>query len=141
MAGIKYNAHGATVEVDGDAVEGIVSIEIGGGQTGEAEITDSTSSGVREYVAGLSDSGQLTLEMRHVPGAPGQENLRTLRASRDVVEVVVTLPASASDSAETFTLTFDAYVQSFDYSLPTAEDAAAMATCSLRVTGDVAEES
>jgi hypothetical protein len=139
MAGQKYSAHGASVMVDSVDVEGLVNIEVGGGSTGEAETTDSDSGGVREFVAGLSDSGQLTLELRHIPGATGQANLRTLKTSREVVEVVVTLPPSATTDSLEGTLTFDAYVQTFDYSLPTAEDAAAAATCTLRISGAVVE--
>lgn len=139
MAGIKYSAHGTVVTVDSVQVTGLTSISIGGGSVGEAETTDSDSGGVREFVAGLSDSGQLTLELRHIPGDAGQANLRTLKTSRVVVEVVVTLPATATDATEDATLTFDAYVQTFDYELPTAEDQAASATCTLRISGAVSE--
>jgi hypothetical protein len=139
MAGQKYSAHGTTVTVDSVTVPGIISISIGGGSVGEAETTDSDSSGVREFVAGLADSGQLSLEIRHIPGHAGQANLRTLKASRAVVECVVTLPDAATDDTLVGTLTFDAYVQTFDYELPTAEDQAASATCTLRISGAVAE--
>ena len=135
MPGIKYSPHGTTVSVDSVDVDGLTNISIGDGGVGEAETTDSDSQGVREFVAGLSDSGELTLEMRHIPGSTGQANLRTLKASRTVVEVVVTLPDSATDNSDVGTITFDAYVRTFTYELPTAEDAAGSCTSTLRVTG------
>lgn len=139
MPGQKYSPHGTTVTVDSVAVEGLTNIGVGDGGVGEAETTDTNSGGVREFVAGLSDPGELTLEMRHIPGATGQANLRTLKASRAVVEVVVTLPASATDDSTVATITFDAYVRTFEYDLPTAEDQAGMATCVLRKTGSTVE--
>lgn len=139
MAGIRYSAHGTTVTVNSVAVEGITSIAIGGGSAGEAETTDSDSGGIREYVRGLQDRGQLTLEMRHYPAEAGQANLRTLQAAGTTVPVVVTLPASATDDATTATLSFNAFVQTFDYNLPTAEDAAATVTAVLRVSGNIVE--
>jgi hypothetical protein len=139
MAGIKYSPHGATVSVDSVDIEGITNISVGGGDVGEAETTDSDSAGVREYVAGLSDSGEVTIEMRHVPGATGQANLRTLKASRAIVECEIALPPSATDDSEVGTLTFDCYVRGFDWEFPTAEDAAGSATCVLRVTGAITE--
>lgn len=139
MAGQKYSAHGLTVSVDSVQVTGLVNVTVGGGSTGEAETTDSDSGGVREFVRGLSDSGQLSLEMRHIPGDSGQANLRTLKASGATVEIEITLPDSATDSSDVGTLTFDGFVQNFDYDLPTAEDQAAMATSNIRISGDVTE--
>ena len=139
MPGQKFSPHGTTVAVNSVDVEGIVNIELTGGDVGEAETTDSASAGVREYVAGLSDSGELTLELRYIPGATGQLNLQTLKASRAIVEVVITLPDAATDDSDVATLTFDAYVRTFDWSLPTAEDEAGMATAVLRVTGGISE--
>lgn len=139
MAGQKYSPHGAGVTVDSVDVEGLTNISVGDGGVGEAETTDSDSGGVREFVAGLSDPGELTLEMRHIPGATGQTNLRTLKSSRTVVEIVVTLPASATDDSTVGTITFDGYVRTFEYELPTAEDAAGMVTCVIRKTGATVE--
>lgn len=139
MAGQKYSPHGTTVTVDSVAVEGITNISLSGGTVGEAETTDTNSGRVREYVAGLSDSGEMTLELRHVPGAAGQTNLQTLKAAGTVVEIVITLPDSATDDTEVGTLTFDGYVSGFDWALPTAEDAAASATATIRVTGPITE--
>jgi len=139
MAGQKYSPHGTGVSVDSVDIEGITNISVGGGDVGEAETTDSDSNRVREYVAGLADSGEVTIEMRHVPGAIGQANLRTLKASGAIVEAVITLPPAATDDSEIATLTFDCYVRSFDWELPTAEDAAGSATVVLRVTGAITE--
>lgn len=139
MAGIRYNAHGTVVTVDAIAVEGITNITIGGGQAGESETTDSDDGGIRTFVRGLQDRGTMTLEMRHYPAEAGQANLRTLQASGAEVPIVVTLPASATDDITTATLSFNAFVQTFDYNLSTAEDEAATVTSQLRVTGNITE--
>lgn len=139
MPGQKYSPHGTTVTVDSVTVEGIVNISLAGGDVGEAEITDTDSGGVREFLAGLSDSGEMTLELRHIPGATGQANLQTLKAARTTVEIVVTLPASATDDSTVGTLTFDGYVRTFDWELPTAEDEAGSITSVIRATGAVTE--
>lgn len=139
MAGQKYSAHGLTILVDSVQVTGLVNVTIGGGTTGEAETTDSDSGGVREFVRGLSDSGQLGLEMRHIPGDTGQANLRTLKAAGTTVECEVTLPSGATDDSTVGTLTFDGFVQNFDWDLPTAEDQAAMVSANIRISGDVTE--
>jgi len=123
------------VTADSVQVEGLVSIGLPDETVGEAETTDSDSGGVREFVAGLADSGELQLEMRHIPGATGQDNLRTLKASRAVVEFIITLPASATDDSTVGTVTFDGYVNGLGGELPVAEDAAAMFTASVRVSG------
>lgn len=139
MAGQKYSAHGLTITVDSVTITGLVNVTIGGGGTGEAETTDSDSGGVREFVRGLSDSGQLSLEMRHIPGDSGQANLRTLKSAGTTVEVEITLPTSATTDSAVGTLTFDGFVQNFDYDLPTAEDQAAMVTANIRISGDITE--
>lgn len=139
MAGQKYSPHGTTVTVDSVTVEGIVNISVSGGDIGEAETTDTDSGGVREYVAGLSDSGEMTLELRHIPGATGQTNLQSLKTARTTVEIVVTLPDAATDDSQVGTLTFDGYVRTFDWELPTAEDEAGSVTCVIRATGAVTE--
>lgn len=139
MAGIPYNPHGTVVTVDSVQVEGVRDIQIGGGQTGEADTTDSDSGGSRSFVRGLGDNGQMTLDLVHYPAEAGQANLRTLKASGTVVAVVVTLPALATDDATTATITFNAFVQDFTWSLPTAEDEIGSAVATLRVVSDPVE--
>jgi hypothetical protein len=139
MAGQKFFAHGMTITVDSVAVEGLESIELDDGEVDEVETTDSNSQRVREYVAGLGDSGELTMQLRYIPGATGQANLRTLKAAGTTVEAVITLPDSATDDSLVGTLTFDCWVRRFARSLPAVENTAAMATCVLRLTGSVAE--
>lgn len=139
MAGQRFSAHGATITVDSVNVEGLVSITLPDETVGEAEITASDSGGSREFLAGLSDNGELGLEMRYIPGATGQANLRTLKAARTTVEIVITLPDSATDDSAVGTLTFDGYVNGIGGSLPVAEDEAAMMTASIRVSGDITE--
>jgi hypothetical protein len=139
VAGIKFFAHGTVVSVNSVDVEGIVNISLPGGDVDEVETTDSDSNRVREYVAGLSDSGVMTMEMRYIPGATGQGNLQTLKAAGTTVENVNTLPASSTSDSDVATLTFDGYVRTFDRELPTVEGAAASATSEIRVTGAIAE--
>lgn len=139
MAGQKFSAHGTTITVDSIGVEGLTAITLPDETVGEAEITDSSSAGEREFIAGLSDNGELGLEMRYIPGAAGQANLRALKVARTTIEVVITLPGSATDDSAVGTITFDGYVNGIGGSLPTAEDEAAMMTASIRVSGAITE--
>lgn len=139
MAGQKFSAHGTEVTVDSVKVEGLVAITLPDETVGEAEVTDSDSGGSREFIAGLSDNGELQLEMRYIPGAAGQANLRALKASRENVEIVITLPDAATDDSEVGTITFDGYVNGIGGSLPVAEDEAATMTASIRVSGEITE--
>lgn len=134
----KFLAHGATVTYDGTAVGGLTAIDFPGFSKGEVDMTDSDSGGFLEHVAGLIDLGELGLEMRADMEDAGQQKLRDDSHDPDAgakaVVLVVTEPATGVAN-----FTFNAFVTAWENSLPTADDEAAEASCTLRVSGDVTE--
>lgn len=136
MAGLRFMAHGTTIEVDSVQLSGVVSISLPSRSRGEAEITDGDSNFAREFVAGLVDGGTVDLELRFIPGDAGQQVLiENMGLASAVVEVVVTLPSQATDDSAVGTIIFDAFVNGDGGNLPLADDEAASYTASLRVSG------
>lgn len=143
MAGQKFWAHGATITFDSNDVGGVMNISGPSETAEEVDITDNDSSGVREFVKGMRDSGTLNLECHYIAGDVGQAALRTnyeTASSQDnTKEVVITAPSGASDSSEVLTLTFDAYVQDITNEFPQTGNESAKRTFVLRVSGGVTE--
>lgn len=134
----KFYAHGTAVTFNSVTIGGIASISLPSQTKGEVETTAHDSNNVREFVAGLRDSGTVTLEMRMDPDDAGQDELRTNydAAGNTTQEVVITLPSAASASG-TVTFTFDAFVQEISGDLPGDTEEAASLSVTLRVTGAV----
>lgn len=134
----KFFAHGTTVEFNSVEIGGIQTISLPSQTKGEVETTAHDSNNVREFIAGLRDSGTVTLEMRQDPDDAGQDELRSNydASGNTLVTVVITLPSSATASG-TATYTFDAYVQELGGDLPGDTEEAASLTATLRVSGAV----
>lgn len=139
MAGIRFWSHGTTVTFNSVDIEGIESIEVSGQTTEEVEVTDNDSGGDEELLAGLRRGGLMTLNCRQLPGSTGQDSLRTARGAGTVAEVVITLPASATDDATTATMTFDAFVTEITNTYPQVSNEPAMVNYTFKVTGGVTE--
>ena len=137
----KYIGHGTAVTINSIALGGLVSVGIPEQTKGEAETTDSDSGNVREFIAGLRDSGQMEITVRHDPDDVGQQEIESNYAAApgsEIVEFVITLPDAATGSSGSRTYTFDGYVQtSLSGDLELADDVAAELTCTVRVTGAV----
>jgi predicted secreted protein len=131
------SAHGSTVSFDSELIGGLTTIGLPDEEKEEIEITSHDSQGVREFVAGLRDSGTATLGMRLIPGNAGQDALRTNynATGNPTVEVVITLPAQAGIGQ--LMLTFNAYCSSLGGGLP--YDDAAERSAGLRISGAVTE--
>lgn len=143
MAGLRFWAHGTTVDFDSVAVGGMVAISGPDETTEEIEITDSDSGGDEELIPGLRRGGTVTLECRYIPGDAGQVALREARAlgAGQVSEVVITLPDSATSDSDVATITFDAFVTSISRTLPLVAGEPAGVSFGLKVTGGVTDSS
>lgn len=138
MAGQAFLPHGTTVTFDGDDIGGLNSIGLPDESRGDVEVTDNDSGGSREYLPGLREPGTIALEGRIIPGDVGQDRLRTNKDTEDQPkEVVITLPASATDDSTVVTYTFDAYVSALGGDLPQDSDDPGQFTATLKVTGAV----
>ena len=100
------------------------------GFDGSAAEIDTTHLGstAKEYLMGLQDFGNLTLESNYLPADAGQVKLRTAKASREVQDFKIEF----SDSS---TATFQAYVLSA--SISGGVDAKVDTSFNLRITGNV----
>lgn len=137
----KYIGHGTTLSINSVLIGGLVSVGVPEQTKGEAEVTDSDSGNVREFIAGLRDSGSMELTVRHDPDDAGQQEIESNYAATpgsEIVEFVITLPDAATSNGGSRTYTFDGYVQtSLAGDLELADDTAAELTCTVRVTGAV----
>ena len=109
----KYLPHGTTVSIGGTAIGGLIAVAIPERTKGEAETTDSDSSGDREYFPGIREGGTVELTFRHDPDDAGQTQLETnydADGSSAIEEIIITLPSSATTASGGRTYTFDGFV-------------------------------
>lgn len=140
MAGQKFWAHGTTVTIDGVDIGGLSSIGVPEETRGDVETTDNKSGGDREFLPGLRDGGTVTFEGRKIPGDLGQDRCRTnYQADAEVVEVIITLPAAATNDSTTATITFDVYVNGFGGDLPQDADEPGQWSVTMKITSKVTE--
>ncbi len=77
------------------------------GQAADIDVT-SFDSTAREYLAGLSEEGNISLDINSYPSDLGQLEMRDAKATRDMRSMTIKL----TDTSTT-TLVFDGYVKSF----------------------------
>lgn len=119
---------GASPEVFTTIAE-INSIDGPGGQANEIDVTD-LSSTAKEYLIGLQDEGDVTLEINYIPQNTQHAQLRSDKASATQRNYRITF----TDSPAT-TWTFAAYVKGF--SISNSVDDRTVASVVLRVTGSI----
>ena len=75
----------------------------------QVDILDATNmaspDATREFIIGLRDPGECTLEMNFVPGGAGDTKIQAVRTARVPVTCVVTFPAIAPADAVTWPFT------------------------------------
>jgi len=137
----KYLPHGTTFQIGSFLVGGLISVGIPDRSRGEAETTDTDSSGDREFIAGLRDGGSVELTFRHEPDDVGQLQLETnfnAAGAAAVESCVITLPAVATGASGSRTYTFNAFVTSPPSGdLGLADDDAAEQSATLKLTSSV----
>lgn len=120
---------GATPEVF-TAVPEVFNIVPPSDESTEINVTHLTSA-AKEVKFGLSDNGQVTLQMNYDADDATQEGLRTDKANKTLRNFQIVYPADISE-----THAFAAYVLSFKVD-PIAVDERITASCVLRVSGAV----
>jgi predicted secreted protein len=132
--GASYEIWDTTLTVPGFvALSEVISITPGEGQADRVEATHMLSPGRRrEYVAGLIDSGEASVEINWIPGNATDLLVRGLLTSGATVQHRITLPENAS--GDQVTLTYEAQILSFNKSLPI--DDRMTATIQISVSGE-----
>jgi len=136
----KYAANGATVTINthgsddalyssdnAESISNVVSFGVPSDSSDEIDVSDH-SSNRREYVNGLIDSDDMTIELVYDPADTGQGYLRDYVGSTEK-EFVITLSGPAASN----THTFNALVKSFSIDLPA--DGAITATATIKRVG------
>lgn len=124
------HAYGTTLTRDGNAIAEITNL---GGPSLAADSLDVTShdssNGYREFIQGLRDGGELSIEGNFYPGdSNGQAGLLTDFNAGTVQSFVMTFPASTGT-----TWTFSAIVTAFETTAPVDDKMGFSAT--LKITG------
>ena len=122
--------NGASPEVFATINE-VKSIDGPGGQTNEIDVTDLNST-AKEFILGLQDEGDITLDMNYLPSDTQHALLRTLRGTGATNNYRITF----TDSPAT-TWTFAALVKGF--SISNAVDNVTGLSVVLRVSGTITE--
>lgn len=141
---MKFNAHGTEVSFASHDIGHITNIEFGGRSRGRVQVTDNKSQFSHEFVAGIRNPGTVTLSCLYDPENAGQNALLENfdRQDCDTVEdVVVTLPECATTGSSIATLTFSAFVESFNGpTLPQDADTPATVSIVLAVSGNISQD-
>lgn len=112
-------------------VGNLVSVPMPGGQKSELEVTnlDSTS---KEFIAGLRDNGQVTVNFHSDPADAGQQVLRSSFAASGSIASPFTVTFANSK-----TRTFNGFAMNFGEP-QVGVDQVLMGAATIRVTGDIA---
>ncbi len=103
-------------------------------QTDDVEATHYKSlNRTREYIAGLIDPGEITIEMNYIAGSASDLLLRAAQAAGAVREAKISLPTDDG----TWDFEFPAIVKGYEVTAPV--DDRMTATITLRVAGAVTE--
>jgi hypothetical protein len=131
-------AQGCTIDFGGTGIEFVTNIQGLGPENSDVDVTSHSSlNQTREFIAGLIDPGELTLDLEFDYTDPGAQALfdNALAAASDPTGSTDTLTVTLPDGSSTFTV--DAYVKSFKIGLP-ADGSAQTAVVVMRTTGPVA---
>ncbi|WP_226628421.1 phage tail tube protein [Alloyangia pacifica] len=94
-------------------------------QVDEVEITHMKSPGRRkQFIAGLTDSGEVAIPMNYIPGSDTDVLLTSLRASREEVLVEITL----TDDVAAVPETYSGFLKGYSRTAPINDKMTAVAT-------------
>lgn len=87
--------YGLTCSVGGTAVEELISVSTPGFKLEAVDVTHMASDNTyREFIAGLCDGGEITLECNYRPKATGQALITSNLHARTAVALVIVLPGA-----------------------------------------------
>lgn len=103
-------------------------------QIAEVEVTHYESPGrTREFIPGLNDAGEITVEMNFVPGSPTDALIVAAKADGEVRQFRIVTP----DDDDNQMYTFPVFVRGYERGIPV--DDRMTATVTLRVAGAVVQ--
>lgn len=106
-------------------------------QVEDVEVTHYKSPGrEREYISGLIENGEITIEMNYVPGSPTDLLLTAAKASGEVRQMKIVVPTTVGVSQK-WGFTFNCYVKGYERAIPF--DDRLTATATVKVAGAVTE--
>lgn len=98
------------------------------------EVTNMDSpGGSKEYIPGLADTGEVTLEGNFIPGDAGQQQMLKDQKNRKVRDWRLVFP-TAENIEDRHKFSFEAYVQNLNFNYPTQEAMTISAT--FKLAGD-----
>lgn len=112
----------------------VTSVSLPNEQVAEVEVTHYESPGrSREFIAGLTDPGEITVEMNFAPGSPTDQMLVTAKSDGKVRTFRVVTP---EDDAQMYT--FPIIVRGYERAVPLDDRMTANVT--LRIAGAVVQD-
>lgn len=112
----------------------ITAVGLPNEQVGEVEVTHFESPGrTREFIPGLSDAGEITIELNWVPGSATDDLITAAKADGKVRSMRVVTPPD--DTRQMYT--FPGFVRGFERTAPI--DDKMSATVTIRVAGAVVQ--
>lgn len=128
----KYAANGATISIATNAVGNLVSFNISGDSADEIDVS-SHASEYRDFVSGLVNTDDMTIEMVYDPSDVGQaylrDNIGTVTTGSPGAVVITLSGPSASHVHK-----FNALIKSFSIDVP--HDGALTASATIKRVGD-----
>jgi predicted secreted protein len=113
----------------------VTSVSLPNEQVAEVEVTHYESPGrTREYIAGLNDAGELTIEINWVPGSATDTLIAAAKADGKVRTMRITVPGSSTNGQM---YTFPGFVRGFERTAPF--DDKMTATLTIRIAGAVVQ--
>lgn len=85
----------------------------------------------REFILGLRDPGECSMEMNFIPGNDADATLQAVRTARERITARITFPTVGAEAAVTWT--FSAILTGYEPAMPT--DDKMTATVTFKVTG------
>jgi predicted secreted protein len=105
-------------------------------ETDEVETTHYASSGrIREFIAGLTDLGEIEVKMNYIPGSPTDVLCRAAATAKDNRAFQITIPDQAGAASQL--IDFTGFVKKYSRSNPM--DGLREATLMVRVAGAATE--
>lgn len=113
----------------------VTSVSLPNEQIGEVDVTHYESPGrTREYIAGFTDAGEISIEMNFVPGSATDGLI--VDAKTDGLVRTFRIVTPADDNSQQYT--FNGFVKGYERAVPI--DDRMTATVTIRVAGAVTQE-
>jgi predicted secreted protein len=107
-----FSPRGLQLKLGSDKIAEITKVQMSGSKSDLVDVTNMDSGNVREFLATLIDSGDISFDANYIPGDSTQASLLSTFNNQTLSSWQIVLPSSAG------TWSFSAYVSSLDIDLP-----------------------